>query len=158
MAFIPSYVKIRTRAQGGNLPDHIVYKTVYGVLSGIQSTETHGRACIYFRGFAISIKEWVGYGCCIGMPWHIHFRYNGDKAFAGKVYQFLVFFLCIIATRTTSYLCLAAYLRQFRPGFNFDPPSLIICEVEVQDIDFIIGQHFHVFLHIFHGEKVPRYI
>src|SRR6056297_3677330 len=69
-------------------------------------------------------------------------------------YNVFILFLCIKSTLDTTDFTGTANLRQFGPRLDFNAPSLIIGEVQVQRVEFVVRQRINVFFDLFYREKM----
>src|SRR5688572_12627108 len=77
---------------------------------------------------------------------------------AGIIHDVPVLLLCIIASVSAVHLSLRADLGQLGPGFDFNAPALVICQMKVQPIQLVMRDHVNVALYIIHAEEVARHI
>src|SRR5688572_21783580 len=77
---------------------------------------------------------------------------------AGIIHDVPVLLLCIIASVSAVHLSLRADLGQLGPGFDFNAPALVICQMKVQPVQLVMRDQVNVTLYIIHAEEVARHI
>ena len=99
------------------------------------------------------------------VPRHINFRYHRNKTVGSILYNFLGFFLRIIAAYRNAvvfvgsrsrncFLPMRTNLCQFRVFLDLDTPTLVFRQVPMEIIDIVHSQHINDFLQIIYREKV----
>src|SRR5215216_4455355 len=92
------------------------------------------------------------------MPGCVYFRDDHDITGARVIDNFPVLLLCVESAAVSAHLCLAAMLCEPRPGFDLDPPALVIGEMQMQAVHFVVGDQVYVAFDILEAEEVPCHV
>ena len=84
------------------------------------------------------------------MPRHLNFRYNGNITALCVFHDLSRLLLSIIAAvPLLPFPAPCAFSDEFRITFDFEPPSLVIGEVPVENIQLMVSQKIDVAFDIF---------
>ena len=115
----------------------------------------------------------IGSQCCGCMSRHFNFGNDRNETVGCVLHNFLYFFLRIIASLffsivtpwkiiiRVSYLSLftiRTYFSQFRVFLYFYSPSLVICQMKMEFIQFIECHQIKKLQHFLFGQKITSYI
>ena len=103
------------------------------------------------------------------MAGHVNLRYHRDITLPGILHDLLYFLLgeksaiagIVIETCVAPHhgaLPVSPHLGEFGPFLDFNPPSLVIGEVEMKHVDVVQGKHVDVLFDEIHAEEVAAHV
>src|SRR5687767_1989197 len=132
VTFITTHVYIWARCYLCQFSHYIIHKLECNFFVNTQGAKTYFCTSIQIRSLTVAIELGIRSKRCIGVPGKINFRNDGNKALFGIFYQVFVLLLRVISSLSSPDLSAPAVRCQFRPGFNFDSPSLVVTQVQMQ--------------------------